>query len=236
MCDLLVISANQLVPLAPYWTGFRRRGKTNPDGWGYSYLENGRLAGRRFPTRIDADPRGAEPLARLGSSRLFLGHIRQKVTGMVAAKNAQPFVDPRRNMAIAITANDSCGIRDRFRAEVAPELTGSTGAEVFFQLILQAFDRTGSLETSLEETLARVLTSRRLKTASLSFTLTDGKVVYVFRHRKSLFYAKNGSAVVLATARLTADNWTLIPADSLVCAGDGEIILKGRRPAAHTAC
>jgi predicted glutamine amidotransferase len=233
MCDLLVISANQPVPLAPYWTGFRRRGKTNPDGWGYSYVKNGRFQSRRYPTRIDADPRGAEPLEHFKDFSLFIGHVRQKVTGIVAAKNAQPFVDPRRNMAIAVTANDQCGIRNRFRSEVAPELTGTTGAEVLFRLILRAFDRTGRLDTAIEETLARVLTPRRLKAASLSLTLSNGREVYAFRHRKPMFYVQKGPAVVLTTVKLTNDRWRLVPAGRLLVAKSGRCSIADYKPLAR---
>ncbi len=94
MCELLGMSFN--VPIRPRFTfsGFCRRGKNNPDGWGLAFYPdkgNASLVIKEPGTASQSKLSGFLCDYELVKSRIFVAHVRRSSQGGVSYRNTHPF-------------------------------------------------------------------------------------------------------------------------------------------------
>lgn len=254
MCELLAISSNVPVGVSLSWAGFVQRGCSNPHGWGFAYYDATGVKSKRFPTPLDKDHRRQLPLQpHPVKTKVFLAHVRYQVCGKKKPVNTQPFICKAQKYAIAATMF-KCKIRERYKKVFRTELLGNTGPEIFFHLLRSTVSTAHNPKESIKQLLEEVFSLSILPTnASSSFAFTDGETIYVFRHSKPLFYVNrrpphndsitltdpqrkgyvfdlsmekgpNEIATIIASTKLTGEQWNLIPERKLVCIREGEII------------
>lgn len=182
------------------------RGRSNADGWGICYYQNGRPILERRATAAFADVEFAET-AKEVLSETVVAHVRMATVGDPIENNAHPFVWDRWTFAHngGLTAFDL--LAETLAAETLPSLqrcrAGTTDSEQIFYWLLTRIARAGvSLDKtigdvpSLTDVVAqsiRELARRNAATgtdqsARLNFVLTNGAVLIASRWKNSLWW------------------------------------------------
>ncbi|MBA7495533.1 putative glutamine amidotransferase YafJ [subsurface metagenome] len=242
MCELLLIVANRKVGIDLSWKALQDRAKQNPDGWGAAWLDGGTFTSKRKPEKLPGGAKGMRLVTGITTSQ-FLAHVRYRVTGTVALQNTQPFISPDNKYAFAATMSQ-CKVLARYKKSVRQYLKGRTGTEVLFQVFLNKYNRNIGNLNPLSGLIEEVFVESNLKKrASASFVLMSPAGIWAYRYRKSLYYLvrkppheaevtllsrkgyktklsskKNSKDMVtlLASEKLTNENWRLLPDKTLV--------------------
>jgi predicted glutamine amidotransferase len=243
MCELLTILANREVSASLSWAGLQMGASNNPHGWGVTWLKDEEFRLKKDPTTLPTGRRGRDLIHGI-RSKLFLAHTRYRVQGRQTAENTQPFLSTDGRYAFAGTMHRCLG-RRALRKRVQDRLQGETGPEVLFQLMLSASQGHGvsGMRRVVKEFFAL---DQLPEGARASFVFCTPTQIFVFRHRKLLHHLQragphDGSpiylrgsrhhryeltlkeekevtdrAAIIATEKLTNENWRLIPDRTLM--------------------
>ncbi len=242
MCEVLAILANQRVGAHLSWAGLQLGSARNPDGWGAAWVAGEHFALKKEPRKLPSGKQGRHLISNI-RSQLFLAHTRYKVDGKRLWANTQPFVSDEADYAFAGTM-DGCYARRRFRKRVRDMLRGQTGPEVLFRMLLQGIEEHGL--KGLAPVIAEFFNPDELRAnATASFVLCSTKRVFIFRHKKPLYYRNRTGpydgtvrlrglrhqryevrlrfekesterATIIATEPLTDEPWLIVP-DRTLC-------------------
>ncbi len=92
MCQLLSLNFSKPVNSNFSYKGFRHRGASNPDGYGFAYYSDNAAQVIKQPIRADKSALSNFIENYPGfKSRIFLAHVRNASCGTVALKNTHPF-------------------------------------------------------------------------------------------------------------------------------------------------
>jgi predicted glutamine amidotransferase len=224
----MAIIADRPVGADLSWAGHQLGARRNPHGWGVAWLERpGVFRSRKQPCQLPAGRRGRKLIRGIRSVR-FVAHTRYRVKGAITLANTQPFVSPDGQHAFSGTMV-GCGRRG-FHRRVRDRLAGQTGTEVLFQLLVLAVERDGA--SGLPGVVSEFFDSKTLpEDARASFVFCARDRVFLFRHRKPLYYLRRSdAATVVASEKLTGEDWLPVPDRQLLAVGCGRI-----RPVRPTA-
>lgn len=243
MCEILAVNANVNVPVTMAWNSFRSRGKGNPDGWGLAYISDGSFHVEKYPQPLLSDSRSIGAAKPIRTNQ-FLSHVRNRVTGSRSEENTQPFVDQDGHFAISSTMVGA-GIGRRSPIAAGHDIRGQTGCEVLFHLLI---------ENGVRQTLSQALRNASLPDeASVSFVFSDGETQYAFQYNRPLYWItrkpphdrivhfndpdqpefeanlkfEKGDgevATLIASTRLTNEEWNEIGHRELLVVSRGEVI------------
>jgi glutamine amidotransferase len=166
---------------------------------------------------------------------VLVAHVRKRTVGTVAVENTHPF----RSGCWVFAHNGTVEDLDHLRALAAHDrlvaVQGQTDSEILFAFLLGRLDR-----HKVGHSGPQILTdaaisgavrdlSRRPTLGSLTFLLSDGRVLYAYRHGRPLFLldrhgtSRTGAAaglnsILVASEPVTEEPWRPIPERALVCA------------------
>ena len=183
-------------------------GRTNADGWGVSYYEDGSPVVEKEGGSAFDDPRFSQLAAQV-RSRAVIAHIRLATVGETDSRNAHPFSYGTWSFAHNGTVNGFEQLQDTLAAETDPELQqhriGTTDSEQVFYWLLTRVKAAGiSLESAISEAaqsetglnilaesareLMRRSESFHDEASKLNFLLTDGSQMFATRWNNSLYF------------------------------------------------
>lgn len=196
MCELLGISSNEKISLAPYWQLFRKRGKKfregvgNPDGWGIAAYPDGKGA----LIIKEAIPAATSKLSRflsaygLLTSKTIIAHVRKANRGAVRFSNSHPFSRVLGGRDYTFAHN---GTVRKSRMLVGGRFSplGSTDSERLFCSILDHLDKEGIRSWSDRElyglrdfllTVNRRPTKDGMKPNKINLLLSEGATLICY--------------------------------------------------------
>jgi glutamine amidotransferase len=229
-------------PLCSAENALRFQSHRHPHGWGIGWYVEGSPHVRRgiLPAHADAMFVEAGQAVR---SNIVLAHIREASVGPVLAENTHPFLWDRWLFAHNGTVarfNDDPAVRAAIEAEVDPDLRrnirGDTDSERCFYLFLTRLRARASLAApgladvrrALAETTETVLAIADAvpvpKPSSLTFLVSDGRLLAACRHRRTLHVAADAAPLpvfVIASERIGQADWQEVPEGGFVGTEDG---------------
>ena len=228
MCELFGMScaapdrATQSLPVFS-----NRYSSSNPDGWGLAYYQGGRAIVEKNPTMAKGDPSFREAVAR-ARSEVIVAHLRHGNVGGVCRENCHPFLLNSRGADMVFAHNGT--VRGIARS---PDRTDSES--VFHELITEAVNYAGGgrIHGDYPGIVRGIKTifNRYGRAIHLNFLLSDGAMLYTFSHYpgKPMFLLRRekdyGDAILVATQKLSSENWLEIPADRLLVLNRGRVFV-----------
>lgn len=224
-------------PLCTAHNALRTQSHAHPHGWGIGWYGKGGVLVRRGIMPAHADDDFVEA-ARGARSEIVVAHVRDASVGRVTELNTHPFVhgpwlfahngtvarykdDPRVRTAI------EAAIAVRFRAAIR----GETDSERCFYLLLtrlsaivppRARPSLEDVRTAMAETVAMLVSvadEGAPKPSSLNFALSNGDLLAVCRHGRTLHVAPHITTTgvfAIASEPIGPGPWREVPEDSFV--------------------
>ncbi len=178
----------------------------HPDGWGVAYYVGG------APHVIKSAHTAMEDqifkrVSGVVSSQTVLAHLRKATVGDINLLNAHPFQFGSWVMAHNGEINNYAQVRDKLRAEIAPELRryilGDTDSEVLFYLFLSRLARRTDLHRkgapieAVVEALAETIEQTRAiadgpgqeERSKLTIIVTEGNTMVAVRSNMPLLFS-----------------------------------------------
>jgi len=181
MCRLLGIVANKPVDLCFSLDLFRDKAKSNRDGWGIGWYDNG--TAKCCKEGISALKSDKLPQRKKDAySNIIIAHVRKK--GSKGAEAAEYNTHPFRfnNWIFAhngyVDRNNLLAILDR---KFKKEIKGETDSEVYFYWILQCIEESGDSMRGIGKALEKVV---EFCHTGLNFLLSNGTTLYAFRYSR----------------------------------------------------
>jgi glutamine amidotransferase len=228
-------------PLCSAENALRFQSHKHPHGWGIGWYERGTPVVRRGLLPAHADDAFVRA-ARAACAQVVIAHVRDASVGPVAAENTHPFHHARwlfaHNGTVARYAR-SRRVREAILSEIDEDLRGAvrgaTDSERCFFLFLTRLRARGRLDgATLEEvrralaettlTLRRIADGGAAKPSTLTFVVSDGRLLAASRHGKTLHAAAQAGprhAWVVASERIGEGAWVEVPEDGFVGTEDG---------------
>ena len=208
-----------------------RYSPSNPDGWGLAYYQNYHAIVEKNPAVAKDDPSFSEAVAS-ASSEVIVAHLRQGNVGGVCRENCHPFLLHGLGADLVFAHNGT--VRD---IETPPNRTDS---ESVFQALIKTatmYICEGPMHGVYPGIAKGVKTifNRYGRTIHLNFLLSDGVMLYAFSHypRKPMFMLRRekdyGGTILVATQKLTDENWLEIPPDRLLVLNRGRVLVLSDR-------
>jgi glutamine amidotransferase len=238
-------------PLCSAENALRFQSHRHPHGWGIGWYENGSPHVRRGILPAHSDDAFAAA-GREIRAPLVVAHVREASVGPVLPENCHPFQWDRwlfaHNGTVARFA-DHDDVQATIEAEIDPDLRafrGDTDSERCFRLFLTRLRAYGGLAApSLEDvrrafaaTSAAVLriagAAPAPKPTSLTFVVSDGRLLAACRHGRTLFLASDAGprhAFVVASEKIGRGPWTEVPEGGFVGTEDGISAVAAALPA-----
>jgi predicted glutamine amidotransferase len=204
------VSPRELLCEAP--RSLRELSREHADGWGLAIRD-----ARGWS--IDRDTACAAMCARFANladrqTQLMIAHVRKATVGPTAIANTHPF---RRGMLVFAhngTLTDVPAVVARCSSERLAQIEGATDSERLFAFVLTRIDEVGDVERGV------ALAVRELRAlgnvGSASFLLSCGERLYGHRIGRTLFTLTRGVATLIASERLTDEDWLEVPERGLV--------------------
>jgi len=222
------------------------------DGCGIGYYEDGRLTLLRSEKAICDDDQFMRRSSRV-ISNMFIAHVRKASNPrdlprdvLISEVNSQPF----RHERFLFVHNGTLYIPDQVTQELGDYrsvVKGVNDSEVLFAFLLQAIERSGSVEEGFRQLEPKLWGIHRRSGSSmatpyrgLSIMLSDGKALYAYEKYIGdcgtsicsnapvfeLQYIVSGSEIVVASERMTRDDWAAMPNGALLKANvkEGRIV------------
>jgi len=229
-------------PLCSAENALRFQSHRHPHGWGIGWYDGASPHVRRgiLPAHSDETFLAAGREIR---SRLVVAHVREASVGPVRHENTHPFLHDRWLFAHNGTVaryQDSPDVRTALAAEIDPDLRfsvrGDTDSERCFHLFLTRLRARAGLASpgledvrrALAETIDTILRIAEAvpvpKPSSLTFVVSDGRLLAACRHGRTLQLAADAGprhAIVVASERIGRNSWTEIPEGGFVGTDDG---------------
>jgi glutamine amidotransferase len=206
------VSPRELLHDAP--RSLRELSREHGDGWGIALARDQWQVHKStscaahsasFPAIVDT------------AARVVVAHVRKKTVGELAIANTHPF--RRGNLVFA--HNGTVGAIAALIAQIAPThlaaIEGETDSEKLFAFVLTYIDAAGDVERGI------VLAIRALHAlgdiGSANFLLASDMRVYAYRQGRSLYTLMRGDVAMVASERLTDEDWLEVPERALVVLG-----------------
>jgi glutamine amidotransferase len=256
MCRLLgiVARAAQRFQLclsdAPRSLSFLSR--EHSDGWGVAvHHASGEWAIHKQASPAERDP-AFQKVAAGVHGHVLVAHVRKRTVGAVALENTHPFRSGRWVFAHNGTIDDVSHVQAMAAPDRLAALQGQTDSEILFAYLLGRLHQhgvgQGGLQILTDAALSAAVAdlSRRPAIGSLNFLLSDGTVLYAYRHGRPLFLLeraapdRHGAAlrpgsILIASEPITEEAWRPIPEQALLCLWRGREVgwasVRGPRPA-----
>jgi predicted glutamine amidotransferase len=229
-------------PLCSAENALRFQSHRHPHGWGMGWYQGGAPHVRRGILPAHADATFVEA-GRDIRSPIVIAHVREASVGPVLPENTHPFLFDgwlfAHNGTVARFRDDPA-VRGGIEGEIDPDLRraigGDTDSERCFFLFLTRLRARAPLaaaglddvQLALAETTATVLRIADAvpapKPSSLTFLVSDGRVLAASRHGRMLHVAADAPprhAFVLASERIGRAGWKEVPEDGFVGTEDG---------------
>ncbi|AEH25192.1 class II glutamine amidotransferase [Pyrococcus yayanosii] len=259
MCELFGVNANKKVDVNFTWQGFVRKGKLNPHGWGvgwYLTAANGKRAASLVKQPIPAYKSRIAPKLNI-KSQVIISHVRY-ATSEINYLNTHPFV--RRIWSVRqydewIFAHNGVldGV-DRLPKRFKP--LGTTDSEAAFCYIMENLEGIGTIRELF--TKLYQLLNELSDYGTLNVLISNGRYLFAYHHhpRNKMWLlkrhpphksharlfdedfevsigdvkAEDEYAYLVATKKLTDENWEKLEKKKLYIFRDGALLLKiGRK-------
>ena len=229
-------------PLCSAENALRFQSHRHPHGWGIGWYVEGSPHVARGILPAHADASFAEA-GRSIRSTIVLAHVREASVGPVLAENTHPFLWDRWLFAHNGTVarfNEDPAVRAAIEGEIDPDLRrsvrGDTDSERCFYLFVTrlrararlASPGLGDVQRALAETTATLLGIADAvptpKPSSLTFVVSDGRLLAACRHRRTLHVASDAPprhTFVVASERIGTADWQEVPEGGFVGTEDG---------------
>ena len=146
-------------------------------------------------------------------ARVIVAHIRKKTVGELAIANTHPF----HRGQFVFAHNGTLTIIDKLIAAASParlgEIVGDTDSERFFAFVLTHIDEAGDIERGIVRAIRALHAWGDI--GSANFLLATGTRVYAYRQGRSLFTLSRPNATLVASERLTDEDWLEVPERAL---------------------
>ena len=250
MCQLLGVCANRKVDIRFSFREWRRRGKANPDGYGFAHWEDGKLKVEKSPSNLFRHA-GPDLQVTAARSRIFVAHVRLRSVGPQDGTNTHPFDADALGRTFAFAHNGTVrAVKERPLVRRRPR--GETDSEHAFLLLLDELEAgpDGDLDQRLKEAADRI---RAIGT--FNFLLSDGRTLWAYADH-SLHFVERAApfggrlvqlqddghavdlaevkgpderAVLVATCPLTDEpGWKRLSEGELLLARDGALVARVR--------
>ncbi|HUO82414.1 MAG TPA: class II glutamine amidotransferase [Gammaproteobacteria bacterium] len=223
-------------------------GGANPDGWGVGYWLDGRSWCLRQAHPASESPRFRKKAGMI-KGQTVLGHVRRATAGEPALRNTHPFRHGDAMLVHNGHLGAFAAIRPRMLAAMSDAqrtaLRGDTDSEHFFRLLMSLHARTAEPVAALRQAVAQVVAWSRAADAQaetgLNVFWSLGAQLAGTRLERSLWYVERDAphfcevtgvpdalvprgeryrAVVVASERLSDENWRPVPDASVFHVGD----------------
>lgn len=174
MCQLLGISSNKPVTINFSFQGWKHRGQSNPDGYGFAWWEDGRPRIEKNPSSLFAKASEAGSEIEGVTSPTFLCHVRLASRGRQEVKNTHPFMAEKNGVHWVFAHNGTLHNFQSLRLKRHhPE--GSTDSEHAFLWLLENLPARDddSFSCVLKDLAAEVVYLGRF-----NFLLSDGVTLW----------------------------------------------------------
>ena len=204
------IATRELLHDAP--RSLRALSLEHADGWGVALSSGDDAWQIHRNTRCAAR---CEQYAAIAPSpaRVIVAHIRKKTVGELAIANTHPF----RHGQFVFAHNGTLSIIDKLIAAASPdrlgEIVGDTDSERFFAFVLTHIDEAGDIERGVVRAIRALHTWDDV--GSANFLLAAGTRVYAYRQGRSLYTLSRANATLVASERLTDEDWLEVPERAL---------------------
>lgn len=230
-------------PLAREANSLLVQSNEHKDGWGIAYYDGGRPIVARGVEPAFRDPEFERFSAGL-SAKVALAHVRLASVGAVHLRNSHPFLHGEWAFAHNGTVREFLRHQEQLEALVDPSLRalirGETDSErCFYAFLTQLGPRTSrpsaeEVARALARTLrlvSRIADRPGLEPSSLTFLVTDGRLMVATRRRRTLFFStgrprgegrqpargERVDPLVLASEELSAEEqWHEVPEEGVV--------------------
>jgi glutamine amidotransferase len=212
--------------------------REHSDGWGIAvHRPREGWTVHKQAAGAERDPAFKEVAAGV-RGHVLVAHVRKRTVGAVAFENTHPF----RSGRWVFAHNGTIDGVEHVRAMVAPDrlaaLRGQTDSEILFAFLLGRLHRhgvgQGGLQILTDAALSAAVAdlSRRPALGSLNFLLSDGTVLYAYRHGRPLFLLERAAldrsgtgrrlgSILVASEPITEEPWRPIPEGALLCVWRG---------------
>jgi len=215
--------------------------RAHSDGWGIAVHDERRAWTIHKHTAVAQRDPAFKEVATDVRGQVLVAHVRKRTVGTIALENTHPF----RSGPWVFAHNGTIEDLGHLRALVAPDrlstLRGQTDSEILFAFLLGRLDQhglgDGGLQILTDAALSCAINdlSRRTALGSLNFLLSDGTVLYAYRHGRPLFLLERSpsdrslatpgpSSVLIASEPITEEPWRPIPEQALLCVWRGRAV------------
>lgn len=174
MCQLLGMSSNKSVNINFSFHGWKHRGRSNPDGYGFAWWKDGVPEVTKDPSSLYA--KAVEAGEEVGgvNSKIFLCHVRFASRGMQEIKNTHPFKAEKDGVSWVFAHN---GTLSNFKSLTLKrsKAIGQTDSEHAFLWLLE------NLPSRDDSSFSAVLKDLAADVAYLgrfNFLLSDGETLW----------------------------------------------------------
>lgn len=196
MCQLLGVCSNMLVDIDFSLREFKKRGASNPHGFGFVFYEYGYPHLFKEPSSLDKEDITKQSFRFL--SKIIIGHVRLASCGGKAHRNTHPFVQEKWSFA----HNGTVIKIKNFKLENFKPL-GETDSEYAFCYLLDKIYQKKALE-DITATL-RSEASKIELLGRFNFLLSDGEYLFAYGD-DSLFYTRRAYPFQAVTLRYDGYN------------------------------
>ena len=234
MCELLGISAKKKRQWNSVLRSFFSHSIDHPHGWGLAvFPDGGHPALEKDCSEASRSPLLADLLSRPVEAPTLMAHIRRATIGEIKYENCHPFAaTDNRGRVWTLAHNGTIFTGANLNAYWCMQ-TGETDSErILFHIIARVDAEQTRLGRGIDERerfaiLSKVVAELAMNN-KLNLVVFDGEVLYLHTNfRDSLFYRREGDALLFATRPVDAGAWAPLPFTRLVAVTDGEFVREG---------
>jgi len=227
----LLSSANSLKSLA----------RSNRDGWGIGYYENGEIFILKGAKSAEKDSQYDKAVGKLSkaNTNIAVAHVRKAISGCMGVANPHPFQRNKGGKNWLFGHNGIIGkdqlisiIGDEYLKNNPPQTCADNppnswvGSELYFILLLKNIEENNwDVEEGLRKALNMLLNKFPGPLRGFNFFLTDGETIWAFRKGRPLYYYTHPESQYSIVASMfpeeTQDNWVEVPEGTLVIMKQG---------------
>ncbi|HUS33094.1 MAG TPA: class II glutamine amidotransferase [Kofleriaceae bacterium] len=151
------------------------------------------------------------------AARVVVAHVRKKTVGDLAIANTHPF--RRGNLVFAHngTVASLAALSDHIALARLAEIEGDTDSERLFAFVLTHIDAAGDVERGVVRAIRALHSLGEI--GSVNFLLASDSRVYAYRQGRTLFTLSRTGVAMVASERLTDEDWLEVPDRGLVILG-----------------
>lgn len=257
MCELLALNFNLPVTPRISFRGFRKRGQTDPDGWGIAFYPDRSAQVIKEPASAHRSPLAGflQQMPYIKSS-LILAHVRYSSVGKNAFMNTHPFLRTWNKHDYTFAHNGTIRNYSQFPLEKFQPV-GQTDSEYIFCYLMDQIAMNGLHEFEHPDLNAlHQLFLRINESGKFNCLLSDGEFLMAYHDKngyKRLYYLErkppygriklsdedwevnlaeeknpDQKGYIIASYPLTDENWFPFQPGELMVLRNGEIIFRNK--------